>query len=172
MINIFNRILKIKLIFILIDQQRKNEREIEFVVVTKIFLIFQLQQVGRKSNDYNKPSTYVFTVTQGTTTTKGSSGGGSSSHTVSANVGLNIKSVFSADLGYSQTTSYDWNESSSTSFAKTVSHQVEVDVQPGDTVTVYQVVGICDNSDGNKYVIETNTLVVKGKKTENTIEVN
>ena len=156
----------------LIDQQRKNEREIEFVVANKIFFIFQLQQVGRKSNYYSKPVKYVFTVTQGATTTKGSSSGGSSSHSVSANVGVNIKSVFSADLGYSQTTSYDWNESSSTSFAKTVSHQVEVDVQPGDTVTVYQVVGICNNSDGNKYVIETNTLVVKGKKTEHTIEVN
>ena len=143
----------------LIDQQRKNEREIEFVVANKIFFIFQLQQVGRKSNYYSKPVKYVFTVTQGATTTKGSSSGGSSSHSVSANVGVNIKSVFSADLGYSQTTSYDWNESSSASFSKTVSHQVRVNVQPGDTVTVYQVV-------------ETNTLVVKGKKTEHTIEVN
>ena len=104
---------------------------------------FQLQQVGRKSNYYSKPVKYVFTVTQGASTTKGSSGGGSSSNSVgSANVGLNIKSVFSAGLGYSHTTSYNWNESSSTSFSKTVSHQIEVDVQPGDTVTVYQVVGI------------------------------
>ena len=135
---------------------------------------FHLQQVGRKSNYYSKPVKYVFTVTQGASTTKGSSGGGSSSNSVgSANVGLNIKSVFSAGLGYSHTTSYNWNESSSTSFSKTVSHQIEVDVQPGDTVTVYQVVGICDNSDGNKYVIKTNALVVKGQKTgSHTIEVN
>ena len=115
----------------------------------------------------------MFTVTEGATTTKGSSNGGSSSHSVSANVALNLKSAFSAGLGYSHTTSYDWSQSSSTSFAKTVSHQVQVDVQPGDTVTVYQVVGVCDNSDGNTYTIETNTLVVKGNKTgTHTIQAN
>ena len=102
-------------------------------------------------------------MSAGTTTSRATSGGGSTSHSVSANVGLNLKSVFSAGLGYSHTTSFDWSQSTSSSFAKTITHQVQVDVQPGDTVTVFQVVGVCDNSDGNKYRIETNTLVVKGK---------
>ena len=131
-----------------------------------------MEEVGRKTNFYSTPTKYSFTVAEGTTRTRTSSGGGSSSNSVSANVGLNLKSVFSAGLGYSHTTSYDWSQSSSTAFAKTVTHQVSVDVQPGDTVTVSQVVGLCDNTDGNKYRIETNTLVVKGGKSKETIEVN
>lgn len=130
-----------------------------------------MEKVGQKTNRYSKPSKYSFSVTAGTTTTRTSSGGGSNSHSVSANVGINLKSAFSAGLGYSQTTSYDWSQSSATAFAKTITHQVSVDVQPGDTVTVYQVIGVCDNSDGNKYIIETNSLVVEGKKSKETIEV-
>ena len=129
-------------------------------------------RVGRKVNRYDRPSKYSFSVTAGTTTTRTSSGGGSSSHSVSANVGLNLKSAFSAGLGYSHTTSYDWSQSTASAFAKTVTHQVSVDVQPKDTVTVYQVVGICDNSDGNKYKIETNTFVVEGEDSKETIEVD
>lgn len=131
----------------------------------------KLEKVGQKTNRYSKPSKYSFSVTAGTTTTRTSSGGGSNSHSVSANVGINLKSAFSAGLGYSQTTSYDWSQSSATAFAKTITHQVSVDVQPGDTVTVYQVIGVCDNSDGNKYIIETNSLVVEGKKSKETVEV-
>ena len=131
----------------------------------------KLVQVGRKINQYSKPSKYSFTVAAGTTVTRTSSGGGSTSHSVSANIGLNLKSVFSTGLGYSHTTSYDWSQSTASAFAKTVTHQVSVDVQPGDTVTVFQVVGQCNNSDGNKYKIETNTLIVKGGKSKETIEV-
>ena len=128
--------------------------------------------MGKKTNRYSKPSKYSFSVTEGTTVTRTSSGGGSNSHSVSANVGLNLKSVFSTGLGYSHTTSYDWSQSSATAFAKSVTHQVSVDVQPGDTVIVYQVVGVCNNSDKSKYRIETNTLVVEGGKSKETIEVN
>ena len=128
--------------------------------------------MGKKINGYSKPSKYSFSVAAGTTVTRTLSGGGSTSHSVSANVGLNLKSVFSAGLGYSHTTSYDWSQSTASAFAKTVTHQVSVDVQPGDTVTVFQVVGQCNNSDGNKYKIETNTLTVKGGKSKETIEVN
>jgi hypothetical protein len=131
-----------------------------------------LVQVGKNVNQYSRPSTYSFSVAAGTTVTRTSSGGGSSSHSVSADVGLSLKSAFSAGLGYSHTTSYDWSESTASAFAKTVTHKVSVDVQPKDTVTVFQVVGQCDNSDGNKYKIETNTLIVRGGKSEKTIEVN
>ena len=98
--------------------------------------------MDKKANRYSKPSKYSFSVTEGTTVTRTSSGGGSNSHSVS--VGLNLKSVFSTGLGYSHTTSYDWSQSSATAFAKSVTHQVSVDVQPEDTVIVFHVVGVCN----------------------------
>ena len=107
--------------------------------------------------------TKVVTITEGTTSSRTSSSGGSSSDSISATVGANLKNIFSVDLGYSKTTGFDWSSSTTSSFSREVSHQARIPVKPGDEVSVYQVVGICDNTDGTVYTINTKTLVVRGK---------
>lgn len=124
----------------------------------------QLERVSTLRNELSEATiTKVVTITEGTTTSQGSSQGGSTSHSVSATVGLNLKSVFSAGLGYSKTTGFNWGQSSSSSFSRTESHQARIPVKPGEVVSVYQVVGFCDNSDGTVYTVNTKTLVVRGK---------
>lgn len=105
----------------------------------------------------------MVTITEGTTSSRTSSSGGSSSDAISATVGANLKSIFSVDLGYSKTTGFDWSSSTTSSFSRQVSHQARIPVKPGDEVSVYQVVGICDNTDGTVYTVNTKTLVVRGK---------
>ena len=105
----------------------------------------------------------MVTITEGTTSSRTSSSGGSNSDSISATVGANLKSIFSVDLGYSKTTGFDWSSSTASSFSREESHQARIPVKPGDEVSVYQVVGICDNSDGTIYTVNTKTLVVRGK---------
>ena len=104
----------------------------------------------------------MVTITEGTTTSQSSSHGGSTSDSISASVGLNLKSVFSAELGYSKTTGFNWEQSSSSSFSRQESHQARIPVKPSEVVSVFQVVGYCDNSDGTVYTVNTKTLVVRG----------
>lgn len=107
--------------------------------------------------------TKVVTITEGTTSSQTSSSGGSNSDSISATVGANLKGVFSAGLGYSKTTGFNWSHSSTSSFSRQESHQARIPVKSGDEVSVYQVVGVCDNSDGTVYTVNTKTLVVRGK---------
>ena len=106
--------------------------------------------------------TKTVTIKEGTTTKQSSSHGGSSESTISATVGGNLKDVFSAELGYSKTTGFDWSFSSESAFSREVTHQATVPVRPGAEVSVYQVVGVCDNSDGTVYTVNTKRLVVRG----------
>jgi len=133
-----------------------------------IFSIYELfKQLDHISTLRNELSdrivTKVVTITEGTTSSRTSSAGGSSSDSISAIVWANLKSIVSADLGYCKTTGFDWSYSSTSSFSREESHQARIPVKPGDEVSVYQVVGICDNSDGTVYTVNTKTLVIRGK---------
>ena len=97
---------------------------------------------------------------------KTTSTGGSSSVTVSGEVGAEILEIFSVNLGLSETTGYDWGSSSTDENFVQRSDEITVRVDPGDTVSVYQVVGECENSDGTKYTIKTTRYVTRGKHGE------
>lgn len=134
--------------------------------VKNIFYEFfkQLDRISTLRNELNEGIvTKVVTITEGTTSSRTSSAGGSNSDSISATVGANLKSIFSVDLAYSKTTGFDWSYSSTSSFSRQESHQARIPVKPGDEVSVYQVVGICDNSDGTVYTVNTKTLVIRGK---------
>ena len=105
----------------------------------------------------------MVTIKEGTTTSQTGSHGGSTSNSISATVGGNLKGIFSAELGYSKTTGFDWSSSSTSSFSREETHEARIPVKPGGVVSVYQVVGVCDNSDGTVYTVNTKTLVVRGK---------
>ena len=61
----------------------------------------------------------------------------SSSYTVSAEMGLEIKSIFSAKTSFSAT----WEQSTSTTWSKETSRTVEVTVNPGTIKKIYQLQG-------------------------------
>ena len=107
----------------------------------------------------------MITLTEGTTSIQTSQTGGTSSTTIDAKIGLNLKNVFSAELGISHTTEYNWAQSSSSSFSRQVSHEARVPVEPGKQVSVCQVVGKCSNSDGTVYTVNTKTLVIRNQST-------
>lgn len=115
-----------------------------------------------KHNKPNKASLKV-TITKGTSSSRTTSSGGSASFTVSSEVGADILKVFSAKLGLSATTGFDWSSSSTATSVEEVKHEVSVEVSPGDEVHVYQVVGECDNSDGTKYTLKTGRYETRGK---------
>ena len=124
----------------------------------------QLDRISTLRNELSDGIvTKVVTITEGTTSSGTSSGGESSSESIFTTVGANLKSIFSVDLGYSKTTGFDWSYSSTSSFSRQESHQARIPVKPGDEVSVYQVVGICDNSDGTVYSVNTKTLVIREK---------
>jgi len=129
----------------------------------------KLERISTLRNELSDETiTKVVTITEGTTASQGSSHGGSTSNSISASVGLNLKSVFSAQLGYSKTTGYNCAQSSSSSFSRQESHQARIPVKPAEVVSVYQVMGVCDNSDGTVYTVNTKTLVVRGKDGDST----
>lgn len=114
---------------------------------------------------HNKPNkaTLKVTITKGTTSSRTSSSGGSTSFTVSGELGASILKIFSANLGLSRTTGFDWSSSSSSTSVEQVSHEVTVEVNENDEVLVYQVIGECKNSDGTKYTLKTGRYETKGK---------
>jgi len=124
----------------------------------------KLERISTLRNELDKGTvTKVISITEGTTSIQTSESGGSSSTEISAKVGLKLKEVFSAELGASHTTEYNWAESSSTSFSRQVRHEARIPVEPKKEVSVYQVIGKCTNSDGTVYTVNTKTLVVRGK---------
>lgn len=118
-----------------------------------------------KHNKPNKASLKV-TITKGTSSSKTTSSGGSTSFTVSSEVGATVLKVFSVKLGVSATTGFDWSSSSTATSVEEVKHEVSVEVNPGDEVHVYQVVGECENSDGTKYTLKTGRYETRGKNGE------
>ena len=86
--------------------------------------------------------------------------------TVSGEVGATILNVFSAKIGVSKTTGYDWSSSSTTGSFEQRSIEISVPVDSGDEVKVYQVIGKCENSDGTKYTIKTARYETRGKNGE------
>ena len=118
-----------------------------------------------KHNKPNKASLKV-TITKGTSSARTTSSGGSTSFTVSGEVGASILKIFSVKLGLSATTGFNWSSSSTATSIEEVKHEVSVEVNPGDEVHVYQVVGECANSDGTKYTLKTGRYETRGKNGE------
>ena len=77
------------------------------------------------------PITTTFTQTIGISRTD------TSSYTISTELGLEIKSIFTAKGTYSAT----WEQSSSATWAKETSRTVEVTVDPGTVKEIYQLQG-------------------------------
>ena len=126
-------------------------------------LHIQLERISTLKNELEQGEvTQVITLTEGTTSIQTSQTGGTSS---TAKVGLNLKEKFSAELGVSHTTSYNWAQSSSSSFSRQLSHEARIPVQPGKQVSVCQVIGTCTNSDGTFYTVNTKTLVIRDQPT-------
>ena len=129
-------------------------------------LHIQLERISTLKNELEQGVvTQVITLTEGTTSIQTSQTGGTSSTTISAKVGLNLKEKFSAELGVSHTTSYNWAQSSSSSFSRQLSYEARIPVQPGKQVSVCQVIGTCTNSDGTIYTVNTKTLVIRDQPT-------
>ena len=61
----------------------------------------------------------------------------SSSYTIGAEMGLEIKSIFSAKMSFSST----WEQSTSTTWSKETSRTVEVTINPGTIKKIYQLQG-------------------------------
>ena len=118
-----------------------------------------------KHNKPNKASLKV-TITKGTSSSRTSSSGGSTSFTVSSEVGASVLKIFSVKLGLSATTGFDWSSSSTATSVEEVKHEVSVEVNPGDEVHLYQVIGECENSDGTKYTLKTGRYETRGKNGE------
>ena len=74
-----------------------------------------------------------------------------------------IMEVFSVKRGVSGTTGFDWSSSSSSGSFEQRSYEISVPVNPGDEVSVYQVIGECENSDGTKYTVETTKYETRDK---------
>ncbi|XP_041485055.1 uncharacterized protein LOC121431577 isoform X2 [Lytechinus variegatus] len=72
--------------------------------------------------------------------------GRSVSTTVEATVGVTIKKVFSASLGVSHTTSYDWSQTRSTDYSSVVTHKVSCSVPAGRRLDIRQVIGECGDT--------------------------
>ncbi|XP_078372713.1 uncharacterized protein LOC144656356 [Oculina patagonica] len=106
------------------------------------------------------------TITRGMSAAKSFSSGGSTSITVSGEVAVDVLGVFTAKIGVSGTTGYDWSHSTTTNSFEQVSHEISVPVKAGDEVTVYQVVGECENTDGTTYTVKSPKYVIKGKDGE------
>ena len=85
---------------------------------------------------------------------------------MSGEVGATIRKIFSVKLGLSATTGFDWSSSSTATSVEEVKHEVSVEVNPGDEVRVYQVVGECENSDGTKYTLKTGRYETRAKNGE------
>jgi len=130
------------------------------------FFLLQLERISTLKNELEQGEvTQVISLTEGTTSIQTSQTGGTSSTTISAKIGLTLKKVFSAELGVSHTTEYNWAQSSSSSFSRQVKHEARIPVQPGKQVSVCQVIGKCSNSDGTVYTVNTKTLVVRDQPT-------
>lgn len=111
--------------------------------------------------------TKEISITEGTTSIQTSQTGGSKSTSISAKIGMTLKNVFAAELGASRTTEYNWAQSFSSSFSREVKHEARIPVEPGEQVSVYQVIGTCNNSDGTVYTVNSKTLIVRGNSAVN-----
>ena len=114
----------------------------------------------------NNQASIKVSITKGLTSSKTTSSGGSSGLTVSGEVGVTIFNIFSAKIGVSKTTGYDWSSSSTSSNFEQRTYEISVPVNEGDEVSLYQVVGECENSDGTKYTIKTARYETRGKNGE------
>lgn len=126
----------------------------------------KLERISTLKNELTTGTvTQVISLTEGTTSIQTSQTGGTSSTTISAKIGILLKKVFSGELGVSKTTEYNWAQSSSSSFSRQVKHEARIPVEPGEQVSVCQVIGTCNNTDGTFYTVNTKTLVVRDQPT-------
>ena len=68
---------------------------------------------------------------EGLTSSRQVSVGGSVSNEINAKVSANVHSVFTAELGFSHTTGYNWAEARMRSFSTERTHKVDVPCAPG-----------------------------------------
>ncbi|KAJ7365723.1 hypothetical protein OS493_002439 [Desmophyllum pertusum] len=91
----------------------------------------KLERVSTLKNELDEGTvTKVISITEGTTSIQTSQTGGSSSTSISAKIGITLKKVFSAELGVSHTTEYNWAQSSSSSFSREVRNEARIPVEP------------------------------------------
>ena len=76
-----------------------------------------------------------------------------SSYTVSAEMGLEIKSVFSAQSSFTAT----WEQSTSSTWSKKITQTIEVTVKPGTVKRIYQMQGFY-----GPYQVASDNLIVEG----------
>ena len=57
---------------------------------------------------------------------------------------------------------HNWSLSTNGTECQEVTGEISIGIEPGDEVSVFQVVGECKNSDGTFYTIKTPTYVIKG----------
>ena len=65
-------------------------------------------------------------------------------------------------LSASETLEHNWSLSTTRTECQEVTSEISIGIEPGDEVSVFQVVGECKNSDGTVYTIKTPTYVIKG----------
>ena len=128
------------------------------------FLFPQLVFLQKVINEHRtEKATKTITITKGMSSSKSTSSGGSSSATVSGEVGFNVMKLFDVKIGASGTLEHNWSLSTTRTEFQQVTSEISIGVQPGDEVSVFQVVGECKNSDGTVYTIKTPTYVIKDK---------
>ena len=108
--------------------------------------IWSQMRIYQPTISENKVVVFTYNNSEGTTPVKTSftetigisrTDATSSSYTISAEMGLEIKSIFSAKF----TSSYTWAQSISTTWTKETTRTVEVTVNPGTIKTIYQIQG-------------------------------
>jgi len=67
----------------------------------------------------------------------------SQSITVEAEISAAFEGIFSASLGVSSTTGFDWSNAFTGTFAQTTSFTEQITIRPGKKVVIQQVVGSC-----------------------------
>ena len=139
-----------------------NELSITFISFCHI-VNSQLHAIKTLKNEHTETANSKVTITRGMSAAKTSSTGGSTSITVSGEVAFDVLGVFTAKIGVSGTTGYDWSHSSTSNSFEQVSHEISVPVKAGDEVTVYQAIGECENTDRTTYTVKSPYYVIKGK---------
>lgn len=92
--------------------------------------------------------------------------GGSVSFIVLSEVGVIIFKVFLVKFGFLVIMGFNWGSSLIVISVEEVKYEVSVEVNLGDEVYVYQVVGECENFDGIKYIFKIGRYEIRGKNGE------
>jgi len=100
-----------------------------------------IMQCDNSNNDFEAKCTYTKTI--GTTWTTEASNSMSIDTTIEASMSASFFSFFSADLGISSTTGYDWTQTSSQAKSETEEFKVETVVPPHSILIIEGAEGNC-----------------------------